>query len=145
MKLRVVANLVGQLALAGALGAQTDRRVHPVGAAGDHLADGAVVNLLDGLLEGLVVAAHQTAGDLEVLLLGGLAGLQDAAHAGGVDAERLLHEDMAALRHGVFDVDWPEGRRRGQQDDASRGDAVDRLAVGVGTEELPVAGNVDLV
>ena len=78
----------------------------------------ALVDLLDGLLEGLVVAAHQSAGDLEIPPLGGLARLQDPANAGGVDAERLFHEHMTAHGHCVLDVNRPERGRRGQQDDA---------------------------
>ena len=46
--------------------------MHPVGVAGDDIADRALVDLLDGLFEGLVVAAHQSAGDLEIMRLGGL-------------------------------------------------------------------------
>ena len=103
-----------------------------------------VVDLLDGLFQRLVVAAHQAAGDLEVLLLGLLAGLEHAADAGGVDGERLLHEHVAALRHGVFHVDRPEGRGRGQQHDAAGADAVDGLLVGVEAEELAVGRHVDL-
>ena len=73
----------------------------------------------DGLFQRLVVAAHQAAGDLEVLLLG-LSPAQDAANARGIDGERFLHEDVAALGHGVLEVDRPEGRRRGQQHDAAQ-------------------------
>ena len=99
---------------------------------------------LDGLLQRLVVAAHQAAGDLQVLRLGVLAGLEDPPHARGVDAERFLHEHMAALGHGVLDVDRPEGGRRGQQHDAARGDAVDGLPVGVHAQELAVGGHLEL-
>ena len=80
----------------------------------------ALVDLLDGLFQRLVVAAHQAAGDLEVLLRGLLAGLEHAADARGVDGERFLHEDVAALGHGVFQVDRPEARRRGQEHHVAR-------------------------
>ena len=89
------------------------------------------MDLLDGLFQRLVVAAHQAAGDLEVLLRGLLAGLQHAANARRVDGERFLHEHVAALRHGVFQVDRPEAGRRGQQHDAAGAQRVDGLLVAV--------------
>ena len=98
----------------------------------------------DGLLERLVVAAHQAAGDLEVPGLGVLAGLEDPPHARGIDAERFFHEHMTALGHGVLDVDRAEGRRRGQKHDASRGHAIDGLPVGVHAQELAGGGHLEL-
>ena len=71
--------------------------------------------------------------------------LQNAADARGVHGERFLHEDVAALGHGVFEVDGPESRRRGQQHDAARPHRVDGLLVGVQANELPLLGHVDLL
>ena len=56
-----------------------------------------VVDLSDRLFQRLVVAAHQAAGDLEVLPLGLFARPEHAANARRIDGERLLHEDVAAL------------------------------------------------
>ena len=68
----------------------------PVGLAEDHVADRAIVDLLDAVDVALLVAALQADDHLEVLLVGQLVGLQQAAEAGGVDAAGLLHEDVFA-------------------------------------------------
>jgi len=62
------------------------------------------------------MAAHEAAGDLEILFLSLLTRLEYAANARRVHGEGFFHEHMHALGHGVLDVDWPECRRRGKQD-----------------------------
>ena len=47
--------------------------------------------------------------------------------------------------HGIFDVDRPEGRRRGQQHHAARCQRVDGLLVAVQADELPLLGHVHLL
>ena len=100
---------------------------------------------LHDLLQRLVVATHQAARDFQVLLLGFFPGLEHAADARRVDREGLFHEHVAALRDRVFQMDRPESRRRGQNDEAPRGDQVNGLLVSVKAEELPIRGHVDVL
>ncbi len=73
------------------------------------------------------------------------ARLEHAADARRVDGERLLHEHVAALLDGVLEMDRPEGGRRGEEDNAAGGQCIDRLPVGVQTEELAFRRHVDLL
>ena len=66
---------------------------------------------------------------------------KDAAHARGIDGEGFFHEDVTAPLDGILQVDGPKGGRRGEKDDAARGNAVDGLAVAVHAEELTVLGH----
>ena len=141
-EIAVVADLVGQLGLAGRLRREADRGVLAIGPDGNHVADGALVDLVDGPGQRQAVAAHQPAGDLEVLLRGFLARPEHAADARGIDGERFFHEDVAALGHGILHVDGPEARRRGQQHQPARRHGVDGLLVGVQADELPLLGHV---
>ena len=115
----VVADLVGQLAHAGRLRRKAGRVVLAIGPGGNDLADGAVVDAANRLLQRRIVATHQAAGDFEVLLGRCLARLEHAANARPIHGERLLHEHVATLGHGVFDMHraerpaaWPAGPGR---------------------------------
>ena len=89
------------------------------------------------------MTAHQAGGDLQVLLLGRLAGPDEPPDADRVRGETLFHEHVHALLHRVFQMDRAERGVRRQQSNVARTQAVDRLAVGVETHELPVGGHVN--
>ena len=91
------------------------------------------------------MAATEPAGDFEVLLRRLFAGIEHAADARGVDGERLFHEHVAALRHGIFQVDRPKRGRRSQEHDSARTDCIDRLLVGIEADELTVRRDIDLL
>ncbi len=89
------------------------------------------------------MAAHQPCGDLEILLFGGLARPDDPPDSHRIGSKTLLHEDVHPLLHRVLQVSRPEAGMGRQQGHVARLQAVDRLAVGVEAQELPVGGNVD--
>ena len=62
------------------------------------------------------------------------------ANAGPVDRHGLLDERVHALLDGVGQVERPEVRRRGQEDDV---DLVDDVLVGVEAGVLAILGDVD--
>ena len=64
---------------------------------------------------------------------------------GASTANDFSMKTLHPLLHGVFEVDRPEGRRRGQQDDAARVERVDGLPVAVHADELPLRRHVDLL
>ena len=74
------------------------------------------------------------------MALASLHGLDELAQARAVDGHRLLDEGVDALLDGVGQVDRPEVRRRGQEDDV---DLVDDVLVGVEAGVLAVLGHVD--
>ena len=69
---------------------------------------------------------------------------EHAARGGAIDGERLFHEDVEALGDGVRVVDPAEGRRRGEDDDVTGGEAIDRFLIGVEADEFALFGHVDL-
>ena len=83
----------------------------------------------------------QADADLQVLLLGFFGRGQHAAHAGRIGGHRLLHEHVLAGVHGVLEVLRPKARRSGEQHDIDP--AVDRFAIGIEPEELPLLGYVE--
>jgi len=89
------------------------------------------------------MAAHQAGRDLQVLLLGFLARPDDPLDPGRIGSETLLHEHVHALLHGIFQMDRPKARMGCQQGHIAGLQAVDRFAVGVEAQELPLRGNVD--
>ena len=135
---------MGQFAHAVGFWRKADRVVYAIGPTGDDFSDRAVVDLLDRVFQRFVVAAHQPAGNLEVLLGGLLAGVEHAANARGVDRKRFLHEDIDSLLDRVFEVDRPEGGRSGQHHDAAGIQRVDRLSIAVHADELPLLGHIHL-
>ena len=100
---------------------------------------------LNSSCAGLAVAAHQADADLEVLLLRLLAQGEHLAGGRAVDGDRLLHEGIEALLDRVAEMHPAEGRRRGEDDDVARLEAVHGLLVAVEADELAVVGHVDLV
>ena len=91
------------------------------------------------------MAGHQAHAHLEVLRRRLLGQLEHPAGGRAVDRDRLLHEDVEALLDGVGEMDPAEGRRRGEDRDVARLQAIHRLLVGVEADELAVLGHVDLV
>ena len=78
---------------------------------GRHVADRAVVDALDRLAFGLVVAVAVAGAEAEVLLLRELRGLEHRCDAGDVHGHRLLAEDvLAGLDRGI-EMQRPEARR----------------------------------
>ena len=69
-----------------------------------------------------------------------LQAVEELAQARSVDGHRLLDEGVDALLDGVGQVDRPEVRRRGQEDQV---DLVDDVLVGVEAGVLAVLGDVD--
>ena len=107
---------------------------------GDDVADLAVEDLFHGLAARAVVSPAEAVDQGEVLVLGVLARLEELAQAGPVDGHRLLDECVDALLDGVGEVDGPEVRRRGQEDEI---DLVDHVLVAVEAGVLAVLGDVD--
>ena len=141
-------DLVQQLADAFGLGSGqggADGSGLAVGPQHDDVADLAVLDPVEQFLPRLAVAAHQADADLEVLLLRLFAQGQHPAGRRAVDRDRLLHEGVDALLDRVAEVDPAEGRRRGEDDDVARLEAVHRLLVAVEADELVVAADFDLV
>ncbi len=89
------------------------------------------------------MAAHEAGADLEVLLLRRLARPEDALDAAGIRREILLHEDVDALLHGVLKVRPAEGAVRRQDGDIAGPQAVDRVPVGIETQEPPLGRRID--
>ena len=65
---------------------------------------------------------------------------KELAQAGAVDGHRLLDEGVDPLLDGVGQVERPEVRRRGQEDEV---DLVDDVLVGVEAGVLAILGDVD--
>ena len=74
------------------------------------------------------------------MALASLQRLEELAQARAVDGHRLLDERVDALLDRVGQVERPEVRRRGQEDDV---DLVDHVLVGVEADVLAVLGHVD--
>ena len=64
---------------------------------------------------------------------------------GHIDRDRLLHENVDALLDGIAEVDPAKARGRGKNGHVARLQAVDRLLVGVQSDELAIVGHVDLM
>ena len=62
------------------------------------------------------------------------------AQAGAVDGHGLLDEGVDALLDGIGQVEGPEVRRRGQEDEV---DLVDDVLVGVEAGVLAILGDID--
>ena len=107
---------------------------------GDDVADLAVEDLLHGLAARAVVAPAEAVDEGEVLGLGVLARLKELAQAGPVDGHRLLDERVDPFLDGIGQVERPEVRRRGQEDEV---DLVDDVLVGVEAGVLAILGDVD--
>ena len=106
-----------------------------------NVANGAILQLLDGLdVRGLVVPL-QAHPDPQVLLLGLGGGGQHLPDTRGVDRDGLLHEDVLARLDGGFELQRAEARRRREDDQVDP--TVDHLLEGVEPDELPLGGNVD--
>ena len=102
---------------------------------GHHLADGSVVNPLDGFAVARVKAALQAREQAQFLLLGQVAGGLHPPHAHRVDAVRLLHEDVLARADPRLGVHGVKLRRTGDQHHVH---AVDHLLVAVEAHEAVV-------
>src|SRR5262249_17638032 len=108
---------------------------------GQHVADHAVVNALDGLALGQVVAVAKTGGEADVPGLGELGRLDERADAWAIDGDGLFEEDVLALFNGVAGVHRAEMRRGGQQDQIAK---INHLLVGIEADKLAIA-DIDLV
>ena len=102
-------------------------------------------DFLDQCLAVRRMAAHQSGGNLQVFLLRSFAGPQHALQATRVRRKRLLHEHVQTLVHGVVKVDTPEPRMGCQHGNVARLQAIDRLAIRIEADELPIGRHVDLV
>ncbi len=123
---------------------EPDVALVPVAAPGQDVADGALLQTLDGLDVRRLVAALGPRGDLQALLLAVLVGFQYVADAGAVDRDRFLGEQVLAGGNGGLDVDRPEtGRRR--QDDVVDFLRVDDLVEGIQAHETAIGGQVGRV
>ncbi len=123
-------------------GAEADRSVHPIGPRGDHITDQSLMNLFDRLLQGRVMTAHQTARDLQILGLGGLPGLDHSSDSRGIHRERFFHEHMATFGDGILEVQGPKGRWRGKDHRIAGVERIDRFAIAIEADELPVGGDI---
>jgi hypothetical protein len=99
----------------------------------------------DRLLAGLRVAPHKADADLQVLPLGKLGGLEPPPDVRCIGRERLLGKDVDALAHGVLEHHRAEGRVRRQEHHVAGAEAIDRLAVRVEADELPLRRHVDFL
>ena len=91
------------------------------------------------------MTAHQTRGDLQAFFIGSLAQFEHLLHAGRIHGERLLHEHIDALLDGVFKVRGTERRVGGQHGHVAGAKTIDRLPIGVKSNELPLLRNVYLI
>ena len=113
------------------------------GVHGDDIADGAVVDFLDGGLGGEGVSAIETGDEGEFFFFGNCGAFGDGADAGGVGGHGFFGEDVFAGLNGVFDVGRAEAGRGGEQHDIDAG--VDELLVGIKADETAVGRDVDLI
>jgi hypothetical protein len=109
---------------------------------GDNVADGAIVQPLDGFQIRLLMMPLQADGHLEILLLGLLGGGQHLAHAGAIDRHRFLHENMFALAHRFLEMGRSKSGRRGQNHDIRQRDG---MLIGVESDEFVLFRHIHAV
>ena len=119
------------------------RIVLTIAVEGDQLPGLPIPQPLQEFLATVAVAAHQSHAHLEVLLRRLRREFDDPLRGRTVDRHRLLHERVHALLDGVGKVRCPKRRRRGEQRDVARPEAIDRLLVPVETDEGPLFGHID--
>ena len=117
--------------------------VLPVAAKRDQLARFAVAQPLKEFAAAVAVAAHQTDSNLHALLVGLSREVEHAPGARPIDGDWLLHEGVHALFDGIGEHRRPKRRRRREQGDVARPQAVEGLLVGLEADEDPVVGHVD--
>src|SRR5262249_13198331 len=103
-----VVDLESDVAHAGLAVALPQDALVPVAAPGDDIADLAVVQPLDRLDIGELVAALRAGRDAQLLLQRVLVGFEHLADAGAVHADGLFGKDVLARRHRRLQVVGPE-------------------------------------
>ena len=121
------------------------RSMHPIAAQHNEVADFAVLDALKKFLQRPAVTRHQADGHLEVFLLRFLSELEHPARGRAIHGDGLFHKHVQALPDGVSEVDPTKRRRRRENDNVARLQAVHRLLVGVETDELAILRDIDLI
>lgn len=96
--------------------AKPDRAAAPVDVQGADVADGAVVQALDGLDIVTLMSALRARRNREAFVFCGFARRDDLAYAGRIDGGGLLHKDVLVIVDGFGQRPWTKHRRIGQDD-----------------------------
>ena len=120
-----------------------DSAAVPVNPRGENVADGTVVNPLEGFHVVPLVVPLETNADLQIFFLCGFDGRENFADSGCVDGNRFFHEDVLAGGNSRFEVDRSEAGRSRQNDQINI--AGNHFFVGVKPSKFVIVVDLNLV
>ena len=112
----------------------------PAGGGSNDLADGAMRNAIVSFLIRAVMPPLSSRHDAQVVGRGFLAGRQHGTHSGGIDGARLLQKTVLLSVNGSIEMQRPEMRRRGAQNQIHVGR--EHFLISVKADKAMVIGNL---
>ena len=118
---------------------------HPVASLQNYIADFAVLDAFSQLFESPAVTGHQPYANLEVLGLGLFGKLKHPPAGWAVNCDRLFHKDVKAFLYRVGEMYPAKSRRRCEDCDIARAQAIHRVLVSIEANELAVLRHIHLI